>query len=299
MPFLFSLRASLALLLLLAPAVLSQLVSDLPQCWQNCVNDRNFSCADTDLSCICQLSDGHFLPSVVTCIKSNCDNALDDSLLITPLQALCASAGHPIPSSIIISAEQAEQTATSTLGSITTSDGGLVGVITTTTGGGFSTSTVTGYVLDSAGNKHSVAVPLVYDSSTTIYGQPVTITDAQAIATGRPTPIPLGGASSLAASTSSSSAASSSSTSTISSTTMSTSQTPISVSSLTSNTPISTTTASSSSSHSTTSQSPSTSATSTTDSNGSPFSMQGAGTRQEAGSWLGLTIVLLAGISWY
>ena len=60
----------------------------------------------TDMaSGICQLSNGNFLPNVITCIKGNCDNSLNTNDLVGPLQLACNLAGVPISSSAIANAE--------------------------------------------------------------------------------------------------------------------------------------------------------------------------------------------------
>ena len=54
---------------------------------------------------ICRLSNGNFLPDVVTCTKGNCDNALDTNMILTVLQLACSGAGVPISGPALLNAE--------------------------------------------------------------------------------------------------------------------------------------------------------------------------------------------------
>lgn len=121
------------LLLSISSLAYSQLVATLPQCIQNCIaqsDDEN--CSASDIKCLCRASAGNFLPDIITCMHGNCDNDLDDDVLLTPLQLVCQIAGTPIPGSAI---RNAENQASSLAGQVTTT--------VTMIGGGVATSTTT------------------------------------------------------------------------------------------------------------------------------------------------------------
>jgi hypothetical protein len=86
----------------------SQFVASLPKCIQNCIDQSgDENCSVTDIKCLCRASSGNFLPDLITCMHGNCDNGLDNDLLLTPLQLVCEIAGTPIPDSAIQNAENA------------------------------------------------------------------------------------------------------------------------------------------------------------------------------------------------
>ncbi|KAI9827460.1 MAG: hypothetical protein M1832_004809 [Thelocarpon impressellum] len=91
---------------LLTSAARGQVLNNIPVCYQNCIkNAGDFTCNGIDISCICRLSGGNFLPSVIECIKSTCDSNLNSNNLLGPLQVGCNLVGVPISSSIISNAE--------------------------------------------------------------------------------------------------------------------------------------------------------------------------------------------------
>ncbi|MCJ1372247.1 hypothetical protein MMC20_003470 [Loxospora ochrophaea] len=179
--------------------VRSQVIAELPQCWQNCINDRNFSCAEDSISCLCEISRGSLLADIVTCVKQNCQDDLNPDLLVTPLEVACDAVGEPIPSAAIASAESAAQTVlptvTSTSGQsviiVTTTDGGLAG-ISTVTAGGTTTAEVTESVTGSNGITYAVVVPVIIEPSTTIYGTPSVVASGFLTTSTHPHPVPVG-----------------------------------------------------------------------------------------------------------
>ncbi|KAI9871044.1 MAG: hypothetical protein M1830_003505 [Pleopsidium flavum] len=297
-------RPTIATIFLFAASACSQIISDLPQCWQNCIhNSGDFNCADLDIPCICRISNGNFLTDVVTCVKGNCDDQLDSNLLITPLQLACNLAGTPISSAAIRNAENAQSsdgegytaqrtTVVVAQTTTTTADGGSQGVVTETVTAAPSTraTTITETTTDSQGSTYYVVVPITMQHSTTVYSRPSTVT---VTSMGTVTAVPLGGASSSAsmasqsaesvASSLSSQAAAENAGSTLSS--QSTSTTTVTSASTT----VTTTTSANNGAGSTAAAS----------TNGSPFSMQSVSTRKESSSWLGLTVGLIAGVVWF
>ncbi|MCJ1484957.1 hypothetical protein MMC06_005130 [Schaereria dolodes] len=289
----------LAAALTFIPFALAQVIADLPQCWQYCVNDRNISCSNTDITCICSLSGTDLLSDIFSCVETRCDSSTspDPDLLLSEFIRACQLAGEPIPQDVIQSAENAGNTVARSgkgglgITSITTTDGGLVGVIPVTTGGPF-TTTLTGKMVNGEGRTYTVAVPEIYDASTTVYGTIITLPGSAASRTGRPTPVPLGGSSSI----SSTPTSSYTSPSTIPSVSQASSLTSAELSA----SPLITiTTIPSVLLTATTSASLSSTSASISEGNGSPFSIQGAGTKKEARSLLGLTVGLIAGIVWF
>ncbi|MCJ1255503.1 hypothetical protein MMC24_003319 [Lignoscripta atroalba] len=285
----------------------AQVIADLPQCWQNCINNRDFTCSDTDIPCICQASRGTFLTDVVACVNSACssDTDLGPDLVLSLLEAMCQFAGIPIPPDVIQSAEDAENTGAASsgwgfgygAGSITTRDGDLVGVVPLTAGER-TTTTLVGQVTDGYGQTYTVLVPEIYDSSTTFYGAIETVTSpvATATRTGRPTPVPLGGNPATDPSSSSSSSFSSTPQTSATAPTDSAPPTPSTITTAPSNTLPSTSPAPPTSTSTTPAAA---SSENNGNGNGSPFEMQGAATKKEARSLLGLTVGLIAGITWF
>jgi len=114
----------------------SQIVASLPRCIQNCIDQsEDDDCSVTDIKCLCRASAGNFLPDLITCMHGNCDNNLDNNLLLTPLQFACEIAGVPIPDSSIQNAENAGISLTSQITKTVT-----VGA-SSSTGGGFGATT--------------------------------------------------------------------------------------------------------------------------------------------------------------
>lgn len=166
---------------------------------------------------ICRLSSStssNFLTTALTCIRNDCDNNLDSSLLLTPLQLACDLAGQPIPSSDITNAENAVLTMTSpysvTPGTIywtSSSNSGYYTPDAPTASSAAETSfyaqttfptvatTVSTIVTDSNGNSVQVIVPVTIELSTTIYGTPETqalSTTTDTVAAASSTPSSLG-----------------------------------------------------------------------------------------------------------
>jgi len=239
----------------------------------------------------------------VTCVKGNCDNQLDSSLLITPLQLACNLAGTSISSAAIRNAENAlsssdggntaQRTTVVVAQTITTTaDGGLQGVVTETVTAVPSTraTTITEATTDSQGNTYYVVVPVTIQQSSTDYGHPSTVT---VTSTGAITAVPLGAASSSASMVSQSAASVASS--------LSSQAAAENVGSTLSSQSTSTTTVTSAVTTITTTTSAKNGAgnTAAASTNGSPFGMQSAGTRKESSSWLGLTVGLIAGVVWF
>ena len=151
------------------PLAYSQFISSLPGCVQNCIDDQDSYCEVTDINCLCQESGGTFLPDVISCMHSNCDSSIDDSLLLTPLQWMCDIAGAPIPGSAIQSAESAASSLaaqiTTTVTTITVEAPLVTTETITTTYGG---STI------------AIIYPVTEWSTTTASGFPSTITSVSA-----------------------------------------------------------------------------------------------------------------------
>ncbi|KAI9676966.1 MAG: hypothetical protein M1817_006805 [Caeruleum heppii] len=94
----------------LASLVTAQGLSSIPPCYQDCIeNSGSFTCNGIDIPCICRLSNGNFLPNVITCIRANCDNNLDTSNLLGPLELGCNLVGVPIAPAAIANAENLGQ----------------------------------------------------------------------------------------------------------------------------------------------------------------------------------------------
>jgi hypothetical protein len=120
------------------------------------------------------------LTSLLTCIKSNCDNSLNTDLLLSPLELTCDLAGVPISSAVVSSAIQAATTT-----AIVTSY-----VTDTVTQSyywqsSFATIATTVVIPITEGNGSTVIVafPVTIEASTTIYGSPSTSTPPEAQAT--------------------------------------------------------------------------------------------------------------------
>jgi len=177
--------AGLALLVvsLRLPLAHSQFISSLPGCVQNCIDAQESSCDVTSISCICQASAGTFLPDVITCMHGNCDNNIDNSLLLTPLQWMCEIAGAPIPKSAIQNAESAASslaaqvttTVTITSGAVSSGSGGETTI--TVPAPSVTTETIT---TTYGGSTIAIIYPVTEWSTTTASGSPSTITSVSA-----------------------------------------------------------------------------------------------------------------------
>lgn len=175
-------QAALALLIFLPPLVQSQFVSSLPQCVQKCIQQSdNENCSAVDIACLCRASAGNFLPDIITCIHGNCDNNLDNSLLLTPLQFVCELAGTPIPDSAIRNAEnQASSLATQVATQVTTTvtmggSSASGGAEATTTVEDVWVSTVT-VTTTQKGLTLTLEYPVTVEKTTTVSGSPSTVT---------------------------------------------------------------------------------------------------------------------------
>ncbi|CZR61151.1 uncharacterized protein PAC_11047 [Phialocephala subalpina] len=158
----------LAASILSLPLIHAQFVSNLPQCVQNCIyQSTDDNCEVTDIKCLCRASAGNFLPDLITCMHGNCDDDLDNSLLLTPLQLACMLAGTPIPDSAIQNAEnEASSLATQ--------------VTITVTKGGSGESTVTATTTQSGTTIYEI-YPITVDSTTTITGPTSTKTISKTV----------------------------------------------------------------------------------------------------------------------
>jgi len=160
-------QAVLTAALFSLPLVRSQFVSSLPQCVQTCINQsQDDNCDVTDVACLCRASNGNFLPDLITCMHGNCDNSLDNDLLLTPLQLACDLAGVPISSAAISNAES-EASSLATQVTTTVYESGSPSATVTT---------ITFVETDVQGSTATLAYPVTVGSSTTIYGQPSTVT---------------------------------------------------------------------------------------------------------------------------
>lgn len=53
------------------PLISSQLVSSLPDCIQDCIEQSpDINCSTLDVACLCRASSGNFLPDTITCSSS-------------------------------------------------------------------------------------------------------------------------------------------------------------------------------------------------------------------------------------
>lgn len=84
-----------AALLLASPLALAQF--SFPDCANQCVDQStDDSCSLTDVKCICRQSNGRFLPDLVTCMKSECNDALSVDELLGVMERICDVVGTPI-----------------------------------------------------------------------------------------------------------------------------------------------------------------------------------------------------------
>ena len=130
----------------------------------------------------CQLATGTFLQQVAQCHGDSCEDGVNISVLLTILGPVCRLAGLPIPADAISSAQAVTPVVTPTTvitKVVTTTAVGLVTIWQTST----STPTcTTATILTEATNKDGLVqtfqVPECYNSDTTIYGNPVLISNA-------------------------------------------------------------------------------------------------------------------------
>lgn len=177
-------RAVLALSILSLPVIHAQFVSSLPQCVQDCISEsQDDNCEVTDIKCLCRASAGNFLPDLITCMHGNCDNDLDNNLLLTPLQLACQVAGVPIPASALRNAENeasslaSQITTTVTLGGSSATGGSEA---TTTVSSGYTQSTVTITTTESGKTIYEI-YPVTMDSTATVSGPTSTITASHTV----------------------------------------------------------------------------------------------------------------------
>jgi len=284
-------KALLLLSVLIIPLAHTQFVSSLPQCVQNCIDQsQDENCKVTDVACLCRASAGNFLPDLITCMHGECDNNLDNDLLLTPLQLVCEVTGSPIPESAIRNAENqasslaAQLTTTVTRGG-SSATGGSEATTTISVASSVSTKTVT---KTESGSTIYLIYPITVGSTTTVSGDPTTVTSistevsVRTYTTTNSRGVTVTKTSTYTRSTgeSSSGAASSSASST---TTLTTSVQAIETSS------------SLSSSTSTTS------AKNPANTNSSPFTTTNgnSGCRESVGNWLGLSVSLAVCCLWF
>jgi len=172
-------RAVLILSTLAIPLAHPQFVSSLPQCVQNCISQsQDDNCEVTDVRCLCRASAGNFLPDLITCMHGDCDNSLDNNLLLTPLQITCEIAGAPIPASALRNAENqasslaAQVTTTVTMGG-SSATGNSEATTTVSMASSVSTKTVT---KTESGSTIYLIYPITVGSTTTVSGHPSTVT---------------------------------------------------------------------------------------------------------------------------
>ena len=129
---------------------------------------------------MCRAWNEGVLTSVLTCIKSNCDNSLNADLLLSPLELTCDLAGVHISSAVVSSALQAATTTAVVTSYVT--DTVTESYYWQSTFGTIATTVVVP-VTGSDGNTLIVAFPVTIEPTTTIYGSPSTSTpDLQATA---------------------------------------------------------------------------------------------------------------------
>ncbi|KAL2067300.1 hypothetical protein VTL71DRAFT_1724 [Oculimacula yallundae] len=172
--------AFIAVSALLTPVAQAQVVLDVPQCIQDCVDQSpDTNCGLTNIGCICRASSGNFLPGVVTCMHSNCEGNLDTKVLITPLQLACLIAGSPIPASAIQSAENAASSLATQVPTTVTQGGssanGGAGATTTVYAPVPTVSTVTATTTRSGSTYYEI-YPVTIGSTTTATGPASTLT---------------------------------------------------------------------------------------------------------------------------
>ncbi len=220
----------------------------------------------------------------MTCVKSNCDYQLDSNLFITPLQIACSLAGTPISSAAIRNAEFVETSggyaAQTTVPTTMAEASQAVSTKTITAAPTIRTTTSISTTTDSQGSTFYILVPITVHQGSTVSGSQSTATVTSSVTTTTVLAGSAGGSTSTTSQSSSGSAASTLSTSTGTTTVT-----------LSSSTAMTTTTTTSATVAAANSPAAST--------NGSPFGMQSAGTRKEGGSWLGLTVGLIAGVVWF
>jgi len=177
---------AVALFIFALPLAQSQFVSSLPDCVQDCINQsQDDNCSVADIACLCRASAGNFLPDLITCMHGQCDNDLDNNLLLTPLQLVCELAGAPIPASALRNAENqasslaAQVTMTVTEGG-SSSTGAAVLTATTDTG----SVTITTVTTSQAGSIITLAYPVTIWSTATLSGSPSTVTSVSTTSNG-------------------------------------------------------------------------------------------------------------------
>lgn len=90
-------KYTIGALLLLAPLIAAQSITDLPSCALSCVADgvTGVGCELTDFECSCKKSN-ELTPAVTPCVQKSCDTVADQEKVIDVLAGICASAGFPI-----------------------------------------------------------------------------------------------------------------------------------------------------------------------------------------------------------
>lgn len=177
----------LTLIISCLPLAKPQLVQSLPQCVQDCIDQsEDENCSISDIKCLCRESAGNFLPDLVTCMHGNCDNELDNNLLLMPLQFACDLAGAPIPDSAIQNAEDVGNSlATQVTRTVTV--GGGPSVTGSAFGDGFTTTvsiaspsitTVTITATERDGSIIVIAYPVTDWQTTTVSGSGSIVTSA-------------------------------------------------------------------------------------------------------------------------
>jgi hypothetical protein len=162
----------------------SQLIASLPQCIQDCIDQsEDENCSISDIKCLCRASAGNFLPNIITCMHGNCDNNLDNNLLLMPLQLACQLVGAPIPDSAIQNAENVgsslatQVTKTVTMGGPSTTEGGFEAT-TTVSEESPSVSAVTVTRIE-GGTVIAVVYPVTEWRTTTMSGSASTLTSTE------------------------------------------------------------------------------------------------------------------------
>jgi len=269
--------------------VKSQFVASLPQCIQDCIDQsEDDNCSVTDIKCLCRASAGNFLPDLITCMHGNCDNNLDNNLLLTPLQFACEIAGTPIPDSAIQNAENggdnSQATKTVTVGGSPATGGGSDPTITMDVKPS-SVSTVI-VTRTQGGSIVVIAYPVTEWRTTTVSGSGSTITSMSK-----------GSAGVRTYTITDSKGQTTIQTSTL--TEIMTSSSPISTTGSDSTMIVATSLAAAKTSSSQISSSKTTTAPSEDETNSSPFKDTNSAVRQTVGNWLGLSILLIMGTLWF
>ena len=133
---------------------------------------------------ICALGRGAFFNEVAQCSASNCNSgSINLSQFLNGVYSMCSAIGDPISSAAVASAEAVgsstlpySPTASTTAFTTTTAVAQTTPVFSqVASAAGLTTTTALAQGTNSAGQLETLAVPVIYDSTTTFYGQPVEV----------------------------------------------------------------------------------------------------------------------------